>query len=154
MDQAKVFFNDILAPLLPAKSKNQRFSDSKFTEFELKEMFADIDRDGSGTIEKAEMASFMVEVILNKDQVAAKNEYITKLTEYKQYIENQIDQSSKLMKLFYKQQQEKSEHDPSTDESLNPQKIFEKTQKTIAEYSIQKIDNRATVQDIIEPYFP
>jgi len=104
-EEAKVFFNEVCAPLLnrklpkaeeeptspdPEGRKSPAVKVELFTEAECQEMFADIDKDGGGTVDRTEMALYIMKLIKNKNQKAAKSDYLIKLNELKKFIDSKV----------------------------------------------------------------
>ena len=104
-DECKVFFNEVCAPLLnrklpkgadqpsspgPDGRKSPAVKVELFTEAECQEMFADIDKDGGGTVDRTEMALYIMKLIKNKNQKAAKSDYLIKLNDLKKFIDGKV----------------------------------------------------------------
>ena len=49
-------------------------------------MFADIDRDGNGTVDRNEMALYIMKLIEKKNDKAVQSEYMTKLAKLEEFI--------------------------------------------------------------------
>ena len=61
-----------------------------FTEAECQEMFADIDKDAGGTVDKTEMALYIMKLIKNKNKKASRSDYLIKLNEMKRFIDSKV----------------------------------------------------------------
>ena len=83
-EEAKVFFNEQLGPLIDTDFKRKT---AVFSDAECREMFSKLDKDHGGTISRQELAQFMLHFINNRENYMRNSEYMAKMKELKSHIE-------------------------------------------------------------------
>ena len=83
-EEAKVFFNEQLGPLIDTDFKRKT---AVFSDAECREMFSKLDKDHGGTISRQELAQFMLHFINNRESYMRNSEYMAKMKELKSHIE-------------------------------------------------------------------
>ena len=64
-------------------------------------MFADIDKDAGGTVDKTEMALYIMKLIKNKNKKASRSDYLIKLNEMKRFIDSKVQNAESQLRSYY-----------------------------------------------------